>query len=117
MVSKQGTVGGRQVLQALQQQPERYDEDQETCRDEKRKVAGYQILLTKVRAYTDWILPKTVQAQRGRYMLVVCRASGPDPEGPLPPLQPVERSAESPLESGGEGDGLESRQMPTGARL
>jgi len=46
-------------------------------------------------------------------MLVVCRDSGPDAGAPLPPLQPVERPAESPLESGGKGDGLESRQMPT----
>jgi hypothetical protein len=35
----------------------------------------------------------------------------------LPPLQPVERPAESALESGGKGDRLESRQMPTCADL
>jgi len=50
-------------------------------------------------------------------MLVVCRDSGPDAGAPLPPLQPVERPAESTLESGGKGDGLESGQMPTRAGL
>jgi hypothetical protein len=46
-------------------------------------------------------------------MLVVWRDSGPDAGAPLPPLQPVERPAESNLEGGGKGDWLESRQMPT----
>jgi hypothetical protein len=36
---------------------------------------------------------------------------GPDAGTPLPPLQSVERPAESTGESGGKGDGLKSRQM------
>jgi len=43
--------------------------------------------------------------------------SSPDAETPLPPLQQVERPAESPMEGGGKGDGLQSRQMPTCADL
>jgi len=50
-------------------------------------------------------------------MLVVCRDSSPDVGSPLPPLQPVERPAESNLESGGRADGLESGQMLTRAGL
>jgi len=50
-------------------------------------------------------------------VLVVWRDSGPDAGAPLPPLQPVERPAESTLEGGGKGDGLESGQMPTRAGL
>jgi len=46
-------------------------------------------------------------------MLAVCRDSGPDEGVPLPPLQPVERPAESTLEHCGKGGRLESRQMPT----
>jgi hypothetical protein len=42
---------------------------------------------------------------------------GPDAGTPLPPLQPVERPAESTVKSGGKGDGLESGQMPTCAGL
>jgi hypothetical protein len=40
--------------------------DQTTCSDDKREVAGYQVLPTKVGVCTDWSLPKTVQLQRGR---------------------------------------------------
>jgi len=36
---------------------------------------------------------------------------------PLPPLQPVERPAESTMGGGGKGEGLESRQVPTHANL
>ena len=50
-------------------------------------------------------------------MLVVRRDSGLDARAPLPPLQPVERPAESTLEGGGKGDGVESGQMPTRAGL
>jgi len=50
-------------------------------------------------------------------MLVVRRDSDPHAGAPLPPLQPVERPAESALETGGEGNGLESGQMPTSAGL
>jgi len=50
-------------------------------------------------------------------MLVVWRDSGPDAGAPLPPLQPVERPAESTLEGSWKGDGLESGQMPTHAGL
>ena len=49
--------------------------------------------------------------------MVVPRDSGPDAGATVPPLQPVERPAESSLEGGGKGDGLESRQMPTRAAL
>jgi len=58
-----------------------------------------------------------VQPPSGRYMLVVCRDTGSDEGAPLPPLQPGERPTDSPLESGGKGDELESRQMPTRAGL
>jgi len=50
-------------------------------------------------------------------VLVVWRDSDPDAGAPLPPLQSVERPAESPLAGGGKGDGLESGQMPTRAGL
>jgi len=50
-------------------------------------------------------------------MLVVWRDIVSDAGAPLPPLQTVERPAESALEGGGEGDGLESRQMQTRADL
>ena len=58
-----------------------------------------------------------VQPQTGQYMLVVCRDSGPDMGAHFPRLQPVERPAESPQDSGQIGDGLESWQMPTHADL
>jgi len=47
-------------------------------------------------------------------MLVVWSDKDPDPDmgAPPPPLQPVERPAESTMEGGGIGDRLESRQMP-----
>jgi len=50
-------------------------------------------------------------------MLVVRREGGPDAGAPLPPLQQVEGLAESTLDSGGEGNGMESGQMPTRAGL
>jgi len=50
-------------------------------------------------------------------VLVVWRDSVPDAGAPLPPLQRVERSPERTVEGGGEGDGLESGQMPTCADL
>ena len=50
-------------------------------------------------------------------MLVVRREGGPDAGAPLPSLQPVKRPAESTLDSGGEGNGMESGQMPTRAGL
>jgi len=50
-------------------------------------------------------------------MLVVRRDNGRDAGAPLPPQQSVERPAESTLESGGKGDGLERGQMPTHAGL
>jgi len=53
-------------------------------------------------------------------MLVVRRwnqDSGPDAGTTLPPLQPVVRAAENTMEGGGNGDGLESGQMPTCAGL
>jgi len=38
---------------------------------------------------------------------------GPDAGTPLPPLQPVDILADSTVETGWYGDGLESRQNPT----
>jgi hypothetical protein len=49
-------------------------------------------------------------------MLMVPRRmqdGSPDSESPLPPLEAVERPAESTMEGGGTDIGLESRQMPT----
>ena len=110
-------MGVRQVQQALLLQTQGQDREQETCPDDKREVAGYQVLQTTVRACTHWSLPETLRPLRGRYMLVVCRDFGPDTGAPLPPLQPMERPAGSPVESGGKGDRLESRQIPTHAGL
>jgi len=110
-------VGGRQVQQALQLQTQGQGGDQETYPNDKHEVTGCQVLPTKVRACTHWNLPKTIRSPRGRQMLVVRRDSGPDAGAPLPPLQPVERPAESALESSGEGDGLESGQMLTRAGI
>jgi len=50
-------------------------------------------------------------------MLMVCRDSGPHVGAPLPPLQPVERPAEIPLEYGEKVDWVERGQMPTRAGL
>jgi len=50
-------------------------------------------------------------------MLVVGRDSVSDAGAPLPPLQTVERPAESALEGSGEGDRLGSRQIQTRADL
>ena len=46
-------------------------------------------------------------------MLIVQKDSGPDTGAPLPQLQPVVRPAEDALDSGREGEGLESGQMPS----
>jgi hypothetical protein len=52
-------------------------------------------------------------------MLVVRRQrqDGLVAEAPLPPLQPVERSATGTMEAGGKSDGLESGQMKPRADL
>ncbi|KAF8535376.1 hypothetical protein BDD12DRAFT_893114 [Trichophaea hybrida] len=50
-----------------------------------------------------------------RQVLVVRRDDSPDAGAPLSPLQPVERPAERALESGGEGNRLESGQIPARA--
>jgi hypothetical protein len=50
-------------------------------------------------------------------MLVVQRRNTTDAGASLPPLQPVERPAESALEGGVEGYRMESGQMPTCADL
>jgi len=105
------------VQQTLLLQTQGQDGDQEICSNDKREVAGRQVLPTTVWACTHWSLPKTVRPPRRRQMLVVQRDSGPDTRAPHPPLQPVERPAESTLEGGGKGDGLESGQMPTCAGL
>jgi hypothetical protein len=93
------------VQQALELQTQVQEGDKETCSDDKRDVGGYQVLRTKVRAFTRWSLPKTFRPPRGRQVLVVCRDSCPDAGAPLPPLRPVERPAECTLEGGGKGDG------------
>ena len=120
-VSSQGRVGGRQVQQALQLQTQEQDGDQETCSDDNREVAGYQVLQTKVRACTYWSLPKPVRPPRGRQMLVVRQRrrqdSGPDAGTPLPPLQLVERPATDTMEGSGKSNVLESGQMLTRADL
>ena len=109
------------MQQALQLQTQGQDGDQETRADDKREVAGYQVLQTKVRACTHGSLPKTVRPPRGRQMLVVRRRRmqdcGPDAGIPLPPLQPVERPATDTMEGGGKSNGLESGQMQTRADL
>jgi hypothetical protein len=108
------------VQQALQQQTQGQGGDQETYPDDKREMAGRQVLPTKVQACTHWSLLKTVRSLRGRQMLVVWRRrqdGGPDAGTPLAPLQSVERPAESTMEGGGKGDGLETGQMPTRADL
>jgi len=107
------------VQQALQLQTQGQDGDQETRADDKREVAGYQVLQTKVRACTHGSLPKTVRPPRGRQMLVVRRRrqGGPDAGTPLLPLQPVERPATDTMEGGGKSDRLESGQMQTRANL
>jgi len=109
-----------QVQQALRLQTQEQGGGQETYPNDKREIAGRQVLQTKVRACTHWSLPKTVRPSRGRQMLVVRRRrqdGGPDAGTPLPPLQQVERPAENTMEGGGKGDGLESGQMPTRADL
>ena len=109
------------MQQTLQLQTDGQDGDQETCSDDKREVAGYQVLQTEVQACTHWSLPDTIRRRRGPHMRVVRRRwrrdSGPDARKPLAPQQPVKRPAESTMEGGGKGDGLESRQMQTRADL
>jgi len=107
------------VQLALQLQTQGQDGDQETRSDDKRELAGYQVLQTKVRACTHWSLPETVRPPRGRQMLLVRRRrqDGPDAGTPLPPLQPVERPATGSMEGGGKSDRLESGQMQSRADL
>jgi len=62
---------------------------------------------------TDWSVPKTVWAPRGRHMRVVQRGSSTDAGASLPPLQPKERPAEDTVEDSGKGHRLESGEMPT----
>jgi len=50
-------------------------------------------------------------------MLVVRRHGGPDAGAPPPSLQSVEIPAAGALEGGGEGNGLESGQVPEGADI
>jgi len=107
------------VQQALQLQDQGNDGDQETGFDDKREVAGYQVLQMKVQACTHWSLHKTVRPPRGQQMLVVRRQrqDSPDAGTPLPPLQPVQRPATGTMKGGGKIDGLEDRQMQTRADL
>ena len=101
------------MQQALQLQTQGEDWDQETGSDDKREVAGYQVLQTHVRACTHWCLPKPVRRPSGQQMLVMRRQrqDSPDAGTTFPPLQPVERPATGTMEGGGKNDGLESRQM------
>jgi len=71
----------------------------------------------KVWARAHGSIPETLRTPRRRQVLVVRRDDNTDAGAPLSPLQPVERPSENALESGGEGDGLESGQMPTRAGL
>ena len=108
------------MQQALQLQTHGQDGDQETCSNDKCKVAGYQVLLTKVQACTYWSLPKMVRPPSGQQMLVVWRRKqdgGPDAGTSLPPLQPVEIPATDIMEGSGKSDEVESRQMQTLADL
>jgi hypothetical protein len=107
------------MQQALQLQTQGQEGDQETRPDDKREVAGYQVLQTTVCTCTHWSLPKTVRPLRGRQMLVARRRKqdGPDVGTPLPPLQPVERPATGTMEGGGKLHGLEGGQMQTRADL
>ena len=108
------------MQQALQLQTQGQDSDQETCSDNKRELAGYQVLLTKVRACTNWSLPITVWPPRGQQMLVVRqwrRDVGPDVRTPLLSLRPVDRPAKDTVEGGGKGDRMQSGQMQRRADL
>jgi len=108
------------VLQALRIQTEGQGGEQEIRPDDKHEIIGNEVLQTEERACAEWNVPKAVWTPTGRQMLVVRRRrqdGGPDAGTPLPPLQPVERPAESTMEGGGKGDGLESGQMQTRADL
>jgi hypothetical protein len=85
--------------------------------NDKRKVFGIQILSTKVQARAHRSIPEMLRTPRRRQVLVVRRNSGPDEGVSLPPLQLVENLTERTLESCGEGNRLESRQMQTHAGL
>jgi len=69
------------VQQALRLQTQGQGGDQEAYPNDKREIAGRQVLPTKVRACTHWSLLKMVRPLRGRQMLVVRRRrqdGGPD---------------------------------------
>ena len=94
--------------------------EQETHLNERCEASGSQVLPTEVWTCTSGHVPKTVRTPRRRQVLVVRRRKqdgGPDAVTSLPPLQPMERPAENAQEEGGEGKGMESRQMPTRASL
>jgi len=76
-------------------------------------VVAIHANIRTMRVCADWTVPKTVWTPRGRYVLVVRRRSSADARASIPPLQPMERPAESALEGGGEGHRLASGQMPT----
>jgi len=105
------------VQQALQLQTQGQGGDEKTYPDDKRKIAGRQLLPTEVRACAHWSLPKAVRPPRSRQMLVVWRDCVPDVGAPLPPLQQMERPAEDTLEGSGTGNTLESGQMLARADL
>jgi len=106
------------MQEALQLQTQGPDWDHVTCSDEKREVADYKVLQTKLRACTHWSLPKTVRPPRERQMLVVPWLRQDSPDGtPVPPMQLVERPATGTMEGSGINVGLESRRMQTRANL
>jgi hypothetical protein len=53
-----------QTFSPLQLQTQGQSGDQETYPDDKREIAGCQVLPTKVRACTHWSLPKTIRPPR-----------------------------------------------------
>jgi hypothetical protein len=60
----EGTVGGRQVQQALQLLTERQGRKQETHPNDKREVIGNQVLKSKDRACTQRSIPEMLQTPR-----------------------------------------------------
>jgi hypothetical protein len=104
-------------LQTLRRLTEGQSWAQEIRPNDKREIIGNKVLQTEERACAYWNVPKAVWTPRGRQMLVVRKQNATDAGASLPPLQPVERPADSALEGGGKGHGMESGQMPACANL
>jgi len=105
------------VQQAPQLQTQGQVGDQETYPDDKREIAGGQILLTELWTCAQWSLPKAVRPPRRRQILKVWWDFGPDLGAPLLPLQQMERPAEDTLEDSGTENRLESGQKLARADL